>query len=152
MANNTWKNYTQKSTALLDNDEVMLLDSTDDKNKRGLMSKFWDYVVDKMATAVISKLETDNKTIIGAINALNGNKIKFVNLQKGHALKFTFRTACTIISGRGASNTFGICLLDGVSGIVFGIENKGISIECIERKVTLQSQTTTNQFAVLIYD
>lgn len=71
MANNTWKNYTQKDTTLLDNDEVMLLDSTDEKNKRGLMSKFWDYVVDKMETAVISKLETNNKTIIGAINALN---------------------------------------------------------------------------------
>lgn len=76
MANNTWKNYTQKDTTLLDNDEVMLLDSTDEKNKRGLMSKFWDYVVDKMATAVISKLETNNKTIIGAINALNGKTKK----------------------------------------------------------------------------
>lgn len=75
MANNTWKNYTQKSTALSDNDEVMLLDSTDKKNKRGLMSKFWDYVVDKMATAVISKLETNNKTIIGAINALNSETV-----------------------------------------------------------------------------
>lgn len=73
MANNTWKNYTQKDTTLLDNDEVMLLDSTDEKNKRGLMSKFWDYVVDKMATAVISKLETENKTVIGALNYLNGN-------------------------------------------------------------------------------
>lgn len=73
MANNTWKNYTQKDTTLLDNDEVMLLDSTDEKNKRGLMSKFWDYEVDKMATAVISKLETNNKTIIGAINALNSD-------------------------------------------------------------------------------
>lgn len=73
MANNTWKNYTQKNTALSDNDEVMLLDSTDEKNKRGLMSKFWDYVVDKMATAVISKLETENKTVIGALNYLNGN-------------------------------------------------------------------------------
>lgn len=71
MANNTWKNYTQKSTALSDNDEVMLLDSTDGKNKRALMSKFWDYVVDKMSTAVISKLETENKTVIGAINKLN---------------------------------------------------------------------------------
>lgn len=76
MANNTWKNYTQKSTALSDNDEVMLLDSTDEKNKRGLMSKFWNYVVDKMATAVISKLKTDNKTIIGAINALNSKTFK----------------------------------------------------------------------------
>ena len=75
MANNTWKNYTQKDTTLLDNDEVMLLDSTDEKNKRGLMSKFWDYVVDKIATAVISKLETNNKTIIGAINALNSESL-----------------------------------------------------------------------------
>lgn len=66
-----WIEYTSKDT-LADNDEVMLYDATGKANKRGLMSKFWDYVVDKMATAVISKLETDNKTIIGAINALNG--------------------------------------------------------------------------------
>lgn len=79
MANNTWKNYTQKSTALSDNDEVMLLDSTDEKNKRGLMSKFWDYVVDKMSKAVISKLETNNKTIIGAINALNSDTKKYIS-------------------------------------------------------------------------
>lgn len=67
-----WTEYTSKDT-LADNDEVMLYDATARANKRGLMSKFWDYVVDKMATAVISKLETNNKTIIGAINALNGN-------------------------------------------------------------------------------
>lgn len=83
MANNTWKNYTQKSTALSDNDEVMLLDSTDEKNKRGLMSKFWDYVVDKMSTAVISKLKTNNKTIIGAINALNSETKKMISLPNG---------------------------------------------------------------------
>ncbi|EKC80338.1 hypothetical protein LEA_01486 [human gut metagenome] len=67
-----WTEYTSKDT-LADNDEVMLYDATARANKRGLMSKFWDYVVDKMATAVISKLKTNNKTIIGAINALNGN-------------------------------------------------------------------------------
>lgn len=65
-----WTEYTTKDT-LADNDEVMLYDATARANKRGLMSKFWDYVVDKMATAVISKLETNNKTIIGAINALS---------------------------------------------------------------------------------
>lgn len=94
MANNTWKNYTQKDTALSDNDEVMLLDSTDEKNKRGLMSKFWDYVVDKMATAVISKLETNNKTIIGAINALNSelsfiSKVKDVDIQVANEYVYT---------------------------------------------------------------
>lgn len=67
-----WTEYTTKDT-LADNDEVMLYDATGRANKRGLMSKFWDYVVDKMATAVIGKLETENKTVIGALNYLNGN-------------------------------------------------------------------------------
>ena len=69
-----WTEYTSKDT-LADKDEVMLYDATARVNKRGLMSKFWDYVVDKMATAVISKLETNNKTIIGAINALNSDSL-----------------------------------------------------------------------------
>ena len=72
-----WTEYTSKDT-LADNDEIMLYDATGKANKRGLMSKFWDYVVDKMATAVISKLETDNKTIIGAINALNSDRLKVI--------------------------------------------------------------------------
>lgn len=78
-----WTEYTSKNT-LADNDEVMLYDATARANKRGLMSKFWDYVVDKMATAVISKLETNNKTIIGAINALNSDKISKSTLFVGN--------------------------------------------------------------------
>lgn len=69
-----WTEYTSKDT-LADNDEVMLYDATARANKRGLMSKFWDYVVDKMSTAVISKLETENKTVIGALNYLYGKSI-----------------------------------------------------------------------------
>lgn len=72
-----WTEYTSKDT-LADNDEVMLYDATARANKRGLMSKFWDYVVDKMSTAVISKLETENKTVIGALNYLNGKSLKSV--------------------------------------------------------------------------
>ena len=78
-----WTEYTTKDT-LADNDEVMLYDATARANKRGLMSKFWDYVVDKMSTAVISKLETNNKTIIGAINALNSeSSISLCNVISG---------------------------------------------------------------------
>lgn len=77
-----WTEYTSKDT-LADNDEVMLYDATARANKRGLMSKFWDYVVNKMSTAVISKLETSNKTIIGAINALNSETKKMISLPNG---------------------------------------------------------------------
>lgn len=69
-----WTEYTTKDT-LADKDEVMLYDATARANKRGLMSKFWDYVVDKMSTAVIGKLETENKTVIGALNYLYGKSI-----------------------------------------------------------------------------
>lgn len=86
-----WTEYTTKDT-LADNDEVMLYDATARANKRGLMSKFWDYVVDKMATAVIGKLETENKTVIGALNYLNGNSLsqkteKIAQLPDGNKVK-----------------------------------------------------------------
>lgn len=83
-----WTEYTMKDT-LADNDEVMLYDATGKANKRGLMSKFWDYVVDKMSTAVISKLETKNKTIIGALNYLNGNTKKMISLPAGKTVTLT---------------------------------------------------------------
>ena len=75
-----WTEYTSKDT-LADNDEVMLYDATGKANKRGLMSKFWDYVVDKMSTAVIGKLETENKTIIGALNTLNSDRFSIYEKQ-----------------------------------------------------------------------
>ena len=68
-----WTEYTTKDT-LADNDEVMLYDATGKANKRGLMSKFWDYVV-------ISKLETENKTVIGALNYLNGNSLRKLDIK-----------------------------------------------------------------------
>lgn len=70
-----WTDYTTKET-LEDNDELMILDKDANANKRTLMDKIWDYVVDKMTTAVITKLETTNKTLIGAVNELNSNKQK----------------------------------------------------------------------------
>lgn len=94
---NLWSNYTEKDT-LTDKDEVMIYDSVGKTNKRSLMEKFWDYVVEKMATAVISKLETENKTVIGALNYLNGNSkaLKFDNkiitiTQPNSSNKYSFR-------------------------------------------------------------
>ena len=91
-----WTEYTTKDT-LADNDEVMLYDATTRSNKRGLMSKFWDYVVDKMSTAVISKLETENKTVIGALNYLYGNsKTKISTIQTEYGYLYLKRTINTV--------------------------------------------------------
>lgn len=121
-----WTEYTSKDT-LADNDEVMLYDATARANKRGLMSKFWDYVVDKMATAVISKLETNNKTIIGAINALNSETPRYKNANyRGfsdiitalNAEKDSFSTATSYIL---TANLVG----GAPHLIVFGIDDTG---------------------------
>ena len=85
-----WTDYTTKET-LKDNDELMILDKDANANKRTLMDKIWNYVVDKMTTAVITKLETTNKTLIGAVNELNSNKIShtkyaIINPAKGFSL------------------------------------------------------------------
>lgn len=70
-----WTEYTKKE-ALKDNDELMILDTDGKANKRTLMNKVWDYVVDKMTSAVIAKLDTTNKTIIGALNEVNSKPLK----------------------------------------------------------------------------
>ena len=77
-----WTKYTTKE-ALKDNDELMILDKDANANKRTLMDKIWDYVVDKMTTAVIAKLGTTNKTLIGAVNELNSNKLQYVVIDLG---------------------------------------------------------------------
>lgn len=129
-----WSEYTSKDT-LADNDEVMLYDATGRANKRGLMSKFWDYVVGKMATAVISKLETNNKTIIGAINVLNSDKVpkKALNLSSdtdvSNILNSVSDSNCYLfpvwgtIGGLYGSWAWGI-VLTGLNNINFiGVEN-----------------------------
>ena len=77
-----WTKYTTKE-ALKDNDELMILDTDGKANKRTLMDKIWDYVVDKMTTAVIAKLGTTNKTLIGAVNELNSNKLQYIVIDLG---------------------------------------------------------------------
>ena len=73
MANNIWSNYTEKTATPVDTDEMMARDSTDGKNKRLLFGTFWKWVAKKLNEATISELETENKTVIGALNYLNGN-------------------------------------------------------------------------------
>lgn len=79
MANNIWSNYTEKTATPVDADEMMARDSTDGKNKRLLFGTFWKWVAKKLNEATISELETKNKTVIGALNYLNGNALGFNN-------------------------------------------------------------------------
>ena len=149
-----WTEYTTKDT-LADNDEVMLYDATARANKRGLMSKFWDYVVDKMATAVISKLETNNKTIIGAINALNSETLRTV--YSGSITKtlntiqfeYGFYLICTYRSGGYKMSSLSLLNIQIQNGsfletLVKGVDYDGmINISVNEKDVSFQYKNET---------
>lgn len=56
-----------------DADTLMLYDATSKSNKLSPFSGIWNWIVGKLTNAVISNLQTNNKTVLGAINELNSN-------------------------------------------------------------------------------
>lgn len=66
--------YTQKATPA-DNDTLMIYDATSKSNKLSPFSGIWNWIVEKLTNAVISNLQTNNKTVVGALNELNSNRI-----------------------------------------------------------------------------
>lgn len=65
-----WTDYTIK-TKPADNDEVMILDTAGKANKRLGLSALSDWIIGKIANKVFENLQTQNKTILGALNELN---------------------------------------------------------------------------------
>lgn len=66
--------YTQK-TKPADADLLLIHDNAGAANKKTPFSGVWSWILDKLASAVISQLETTNKSIIPAINELNSKSL-----------------------------------------------------------------------------
>lgn len=66
--------YSQKAIPA-DNDTLMIYDATSKANKLSPFSGIWNWIVGKLTNAVISNLQTSNKTVLGAINELNSNRV-----------------------------------------------------------------------------
>lgn len=69
-----WTDYTKK-TSPENNDEVMILDTAGKANKRLNLSILSDWILNKIADKVFQKLETNSKTVLGAINELNSKTL-----------------------------------------------------------------------------
>lgn len=65
-------NYTDRGT-LADTDAFLINDGTG--MKKSMLSKLSDFVLNKIADKVFAKLQTNDKTILGAINELNSNRL-----------------------------------------------------------------------------
>ena len=79
-----WTDYTT-DTNPTDTDEVMILDAdkSPKANKRVTLSTLADYFLDKLTSKVFAKLETQNKTVIGALNELNSKPGFFNDIEYG---------------------------------------------------------------------
>lgn len=82
--------YSQKATPA-DNDTMMIYDAAAKANKLSPFSGIWNWIVGKLTNAVISNLQTNNKSVVGALNELNSNKVSYtkyatINPAKGFSL------------------------------------------------------------------
>lgn len=66
--------HTQKATPA-DNDTLMIYDATSKSNKLSPFSGIWNWIVEKLTNAVISNLQTNNKSVVGALNELNSKPL-----------------------------------------------------------------------------
>lgn len=64
--------YSQKATPE-DADSLMIYDAAAKANKLSPFSGIWNWIVGKLTNAVISNLQTNNKSVVGALNELNSN-------------------------------------------------------------------------------
>lgn len=143
--------YTQKATPA-DNDTLMIYDATSKSNKLSPFSGIWNWIVGKLTNAVISKLQTSNQTVLGAINELNSNP--FLRYERA------FGESLTIKNVRAA--THGLIMIDktmvtfylgGSTSIGYTVTTSalpdGITISNSDRTVTIKS--TKNQMITCFY-
>lgn len=77
-------NYTDRGT-LADTDAFLINDGTG--MKKSVLSKLSDFVLNKIADKVFAKLQTNDKTILGAINELNSNSVFEKHIALGNSKK-----------------------------------------------------------------
>lgn len=100
--------YATKSDACADDDRVAIYDSVSKTQKKALFGGgVWNWIVNKLTNAVISNLQTNNQTVLGAINELNSNTSKL-------ALKENVTDIQALIS-KASSSTYILFHLSGAN-------------------------------------
>lgn len=68
-----WSDYTEKKTPE-DEDEVMIYDKKGVANRRLLFAGIWNWLIGKTQTGKIDTLNTEDKTLVGALNEVDSGK------------------------------------------------------------------------------
>lgn len=103
--------YSQKATPE-DADSLMIYDAAAKANKLLSFSGIWNWIVGKLTNAVISNLQTSNKTVLGAINELNSKAVSTYDMGSYYN-DYTFAKFLQEKQGTG------ITILSGYTGYLF---------------------------------
>lgn len=90
----------------------MIYDATSKSNKLSPFSGIWNWIVGKLTNAVISNLQTNNKTVLGAINELNSKAVSTYDMGNYYN-DYTFTKFLQEKQGTG------ITILSGYTGYLF---------------------------------
>lgn len=95
--------YSQKATPA-DNDTLMIYDATSKANKLSPFSGIWNWIVEKLTNAVISNLQTNNKTVVGALNELNSKTLSALRQVDDNVEDWNNIASPGIYSGNGSTS------------------------------------------------
>lgn len=136
--------YTQKATPA-DNDTLMIYDATSKSNKLSSFSGIWNWIVGKLTNAVINNLQTNDKTVIGAINELNSKP--FLRYEKAFGESLTIKNVRAATHGLIIiEKAMVVFYLGGSINIGYTVTTSalpdGITVSNSDRTVTIKSTKT----------
>lgn len=136
--------YSQKATPE-DADSLMIYDATSKANKLSPFSGIWNWIVGKLTNAVISNLQTSNKTVVGALNELNSNP--FLRYEKAFGESLTIKNVRAATHGLIIiEKTMVVFYLGGSISIGYTVTTSalpdGITVSNSDRTVTIKSTKT----------
>lgn len=136
--------YTQKATPE-DADSLMIYDATSKANKLSPFSGIWDWIAGKLTNAVISNLQTNNKTVVGALNELNSKP--FLRYEKAFGESLTIKNVRAATHGLIIiEKAMVVFYLGGSINIGYTVTTSalpdGITVSNSDRTVTIKSTKT----------
>lgn len=136
--------YSQKATPA-DNDTMMIYDAAAKANKLSPFSGIWNWIVGKLTNAVINKLETSNKSVIGALNELNSKP--FLRYEKAFGESLTIKNVRAATHGLIIiEKAMVVFYLGGSIDIGYTVTTSalpdGITVSNSDRTVTIKSTKT----------
>lgn len=127
--------YTEK-TEPVDTDLALIYDTPAKVNKKFTFGNLWKWIAKKIVSEGISQLETTNKTIPGAINELNSNRIRsseniasasdlaedvLIKCDNGEIRLFTIQSTVSIDQGSPDGRGGFLFAYQSISGSKYGI-------------------------------